>query len=66
MLGEKIKELREIKGYSCSELARRAGHPVSSIHGIETGTNKNPRFKIICDLCKVLEISSDSLREYFD
>ena len=64
MLGEKIKELRQNKGYSCSELARRSGHPVSSIHGLETGANKNPRFKIICDICKVLEISTDSLKKF--
>jgi len=64
MLGEKIRELRQNKGYSCSELARRSGHPVSSIHGIETGANKNPRFKIICDICDVLEISTDSLKEF--
>lgn len=64
MLGSKIKELRQSKGLSCSELARRSGHSVSSIHGIETGANKNPRFKIICDVCKVLEISTDDLKNY--
>ena len=65
MLGQKIKELRQKKGFSCSELARRSGHPVSSIHGLETGEIKNPRFQIICDLSDVLEISLDELKKEF-
>ena len=64
MLGERIKELRKIRHISCSELARLSGHPVSTIHSIETGANKNPRFKIICDICKVLEISTEDLKKY--
>lgn len=58
----KIKELRQNKGYSCSELARLSGHPVSSIHGIEQGTIKNPRFQIICDIADTLDINLDELR----
>lgn len=64
MIGIIIKEIRQEQGLSCSELARRSGHPVSSIHGLETGANKNPRFKIVCDICRVLNISVDSLKEY--
>lgn len=63
MLGEKIKELRQIRGYSCSELARKSNHPVSSIHAIENGGNKNPRFEIICDIADVLNISLDELKK---
>lgn len=66
MLGQKIKKLRIQKGLSCSEFARRAGHSVSTIHGIETGANLNPRFKIMCDIADVLNISLDYLRKFND
>lgn len=65
MLGQKIKELRQLQNLSCAELARRAGHAVSSIHGIETGANKNPCFRIICDISDVLGISTEVLKECF-
>ena len=66
MLGSFIKEHRKKLGLSCSELARRSGHPVSSIHGIETGENKNPRFRIIIDIANVLEISLEEMQKAFD
>ncbi len=66
MFGEFIRKSREALGLSCSELARQAGHPVSSIHGIETGANKNPRFRIIIDLSRVLNISIEDMRTAFE
>lgn len=66
MFGKFIRKSREALGLSCSELARRSGHPVSSIHGIETGANKNPRFRIIIDLCRVLNISIQNMQEAFE
>lgn len=66
MFGEFIKKSREALGLSCSELARRSGHPVSSIHGIETGANKNPRFQIIIDLCRVLNVSIGDMQAAFE
>lgn len=65
MLGQKIKELRQEQGLSCAELARRAKHSVSTIHGIETGENANPGFKIICDISDVLDVSVDMLKAVF-
>ena len=56
MLSDKIRGVRIIQGMSQSQLARRSGHAVSTIHGIENGDNKNPSFKTICDIAKVLEI----------
>ena len=64
MLGQKIKELRQKQGLSCSELARRTGHAVSTIHGIENGENANPGFRIICDIAEVLGVSLDKLKGY--
>lgn len=66
MLGKFIKEYREKLGLSCSELARRSGHPVSSIHGIETGANKNPRFQIIIDVANALGISLEEMKRAFE
>ena len=45
MLGETIKKMRLEQGLSCYELAKRSGHPVSSVYGIENGDNKNPDLK---------------------
>ena len=61
MLNEKIRQTRIDKGLSESELARRSGHAVSTIHGIENGDNKNPGFKLIGDIAKVLGVSLDDL-----
>ena len=61
MLGDKIRQIRIIRHLSESEVARRSGHPVSSIHGIENGDNKNPGFKIMYDLSRVLDFSLDEL-----
>mgnify|MGYP001000646063 CR=1 FL=1 len=61
MLSDKIRGVRIIQGMSQSQLARRSGHAVSTIHGIENGDNKNPSFKTICDIAKVLEIPLDEL-----
>jgi transcriptional regulator with XRE-family HTH domain len=61
MLKDKIREIRIKKDMSQSELARRSGHAVSTIHGIENGDNKNPSFKMIGDIAKVLGIPLDEL-----
>lgn len=67
MLDEKIRQIRIDKGLSESELARRSGHAVSTVHGIENGDNKNPGFKIMYDLSRVLNFSMDELgRELFE
>ena len=61
MLADIIRQSRNKMHLSQSEIARRSGHPVSSIHGIENGDNKNPGFKIMYDLSKVLNFSLDKL-----
>ena len=62
MLGTFIAKRREKMGLSLAKLAKLSGHPVSSLHGIEHGTNHNPRFEIIIDLCRVLEVSIDEMK----
>lgn len=61
MLSEKFRQERTKKNLSESELARRSGHAVSTIHGIENGDNENPGFKLVGDIAKVLEIPLDEL-----
>ena len=61
MLNDKIREIRIKNGMSQSELARKSGHAVSTIHGIENGDNKNPSFKMIGDIAHVLGIPLDDL-----
>lgn len=62
MFGNYIKSRREKLGWSCAELARKSGHPLSSIHGIEKGANQNPRFQIIIDIGEALGISLDDMK----
>lgn len=66
MLGEYIKECRNKLNWSCAELARQCGHPVSSIHGIESGANQNPRFQIIIDLSNALQVSLEDMKKAFE
>ncbi|MBE6834292.1 MAG: helix-turn-helix transcriptional regulator [[Clostridium] sporosphaeroides] len=57
----RFTKVRQKKGLSQSELARRSGHAVSTIHGIENGDNQNPSFRTVCDIAKVLDIPLDEL-----
>jgi transcriptional regulator with XRE-family HTH domain len=61
MLGDKIRQARKANFLSQSELARRSGHPVSTIHGIENGDNQNPGFFTMGDIARELGISLDQL-----
>ena len=63
MIGDKIRQIRIKNGLSESEVARRSGHSVSTVHGIETGNNKNPSFATICDIARVLGIPLEALDE---
>lgn len=65
MLGTYITQRRKELGLSQAKLAKLSGHPVSTIHGIENGDNQNPRFEIIIDLCEVLDISLNDMRNAF-
>lgn len=65
MLGSFITKRRKELGLSLAKLAKKSGHPVSSIHGIENGDNQNPRFEIIIDLCQALDVSLDEMKAAF-
>ena len=61
-VGLRIKELREIKGYSVNKLANMAGVSQSYLRDIEQG-NKNPTVSFLSLLCEQLDIT---LKDFFD
>lgn len=61
-IGARIKQLREMKGYSINKLANKAGVSQSYLRDIELGS-KNPTVAFISLLCEQLEIS---LKDFFN
>ena len=61
-VGLRIKELRELKGYSVNKLANMAGVSQSYLRDIEFG-NKNPTISFLSLLCEQLGIS---LKDFFN
>lgn len=65
-VGIRIKELRELKGYSVNKLATMAGVSQSYLRDVELG-NKNPTISFLTLLCDQLEISiHDFFNESFE
>ena len=60
-LGEKIKTLRQEKGYTVNKLANKAGISQSYLRDIELG-NKQPTVEYLSYICGALNIS---LEEFF-
>jgi transcriptional regulator with XRE-family HTH domain len=56
----KLKEIREERGMSKSELARRAGTTYQTILNIEQGSN-SPRFSVMVKIARALGVSLDEL-----
>ena len=61
-VGLRIKELRELKGYSVNKLANMAGVSQSYLRDIELG-NKNPTISFLSLLCDQLGIS---IKDFFN
>jgi len=61
-IGEKIKYLRQLRGYSLSSLAQKAGVSKSTLHKIEDNLT-NPTINTIWAISKVLEIPFGDLVE---
>ncbi|WP_213144429.1 helix-turn-helix domain-containing protein [Neobacillus citreus] len=61
MIGEKIRELREKKNLSISELAERAGVAKSYLSLIERNNYSNPSIHYLTKICKVLDVSLNDL-----
>ncbi|MRG85030.1 helix-turn-helix domain-containing protein [Salinibacillus xinjiangensis] len=60
MIGERIKRLRESKGYSITELAKRSGVSKSYISNIERDLQQNPSLQFLAKIADPL----DSTVEY--
>ena len=56
-----IKELREKKGWSQSELARRAGVKQGVLSYIESGKTKHPRSDTLAAIANALGVNVDRL-----
>ncbi|WP_110928190.1 XRE family transcriptional regulator [Bacillus massiliglaciei] len=61
MIGEKIKELREKRGYSLSKLAQMADVSKSYLSQIERGLKNNPSVQFLEKVSVPLKISAEDL-----
>lgn len=62
-LGDKIKQIRESKGFSQKEFAKLIGVSNSRLSNWELGINR-PDVDNLSSICKALDISADSLLEF--
>lgn len=61
-VGERIRQLRELKGYTVNKLANQSGVSQSYLRDIEL-SNKNPTVAFLELLCEQLEIS---MKDFFE
>jgi transcriptional regulator with XRE-family HTH domain len=58
----RLRELRQAKGWTQEELARRADMSVSTIRGLEQGIVADPIWSTVIKLAEVLETTTDAFR----
>ena len=61
MIGDRITEIRKMKGLSAYKLAKLCGFSESVIDNIEKGRVKDPGFSKVCRIAEALEVSLDKL-----
>jgi XRE family transcriptional regulator of biofilm formation len=61
MVGERLRELRQEKGYSISELAELAGVSKSYLSYIERDVQKNPSLQFLRKIASTLETDVEDL-----
>jgi len=61
MIGKRIKELRQKKNLSLTELADRAGIAKSYLSYIERNLQKNPSIQFLEKIAQVLEVDVETL-----
>jgi XRE family transcriptional regulator, master regulator for biofilm formation len=61
MVGDRIKKLREEKGYTINELAQRSHVSKSYISSIERGIQKNPSIKVLRKIAVTLNTSLETI-----
>ncbi|MCD7033167.1 helix-turn-helix domain-containing protein [Metabacillus sp. GX 13764] len=61
MIGERIRQLRRMKGYSLSELAELAGVSKSYLSYIERDIQKNPSLQFLTKIAETLDTDVNDL-----
>ncbi len=61
--GERVAQLREMRGWSRAELAERSALQRSYIYLLETGGRKNPTLDVLRRLGRAFGVSLDMLTE---
>lgn len=61
MVGDKIKEIRSLKGMSLSKLATKAGISKGYLSDIEKGVKDNPSTELLEKIANALEVSISDL-----
>ena len=62
MIGNLLKAMRQKRGWSQTDLAKRCGVDQSTIHRIEVGAI-SPRFETVVKIARVLGVTLDDLSE---
>jgi transcriptional regulator with XRE-family HTH domain len=63
--GERLRQLREARGWSQRELADRASVPYFTIYRCERGTHGEPRVSVAARLARALGVSLDVLADTY-
>jgi transcriptional regulator with XRE-family HTH domain len=64
--GQRLKSIREQRGWSQSALAERSGVPYETIYRVERGTHQEPRVSIAAKLARTLGVSLDVLAGLYE
>ncbi|AGX02692.1 MULTISPECIES: helix-turn-helix domain-containing protein [Bacillus] len=64
MVGERIKRLRLLRGFSINELAEKSGVSKSYLSYIERDIQKNPSLQVLSKLAATLGTSVEELLDY--
>ena len=64
--GERLKRIREKRGWTLRELAERSGVPYETIYRCEHGTHQEPRVSVAAHLARALGVSLDVLAGVYD
>jgi putative transcriptional regulator len=64
--GQRLKAIREARGWSQGELAARAGVPYETVYRVERGLHHEPRVSIAAKLARTLGVSLDVLAGVYE
>jgi XRE family transcriptional regulator, regulator of sulfur utilization len=62
-LGRRVRQLREARGWSQEQLARRAGLGLMAINRIETGQVRQPKRTSVQQIALALEVPGEQLEQ---